>query len=214
MAKFLIFDLETTGLDYIKCAIIQLAGYIIETNENNEFKVLNKFDYKIKPHENAIISPEALNIAKVSTEQIMSYKSSSSIFHEFETLLHSYIDIYNKTDKLILVGYNSLHFDQDFLKNWFIINKNKYFFSYFWSNGIDLLSDASKYFIHYRPAFPNFKLNTIAKALDISFNKENLHNGMKDAELTLKIFLKLYNKSILNWDEQTAINLFNKLNNS
>ena len=109
----------------------------------------------------------------------------------WQKFLDKHIDQFNKVDKAILAGYNNTHFDTDFLRQWFIDNNNNYFGSYFWSNSIDVMPEASRYFVHYRPALLNFKLGTVAKAMGIETDKSSLHDGLYDIKLTLLMFKKL-----------------------
>ena len=53
--KLHFFDLETTGLDEEKCAIVQIGG-IIEING----KVVEEFKISMRPHAGALIQEEAL----------------------------------------------------------------------------------------------------------------------------------------------------------
>ena len=162
--KILFYDLETTGIDYTKDAIIQFAGILINLNEiNNKVEILDKYCNK-----------------------------------------------YNNVDKILLCGYNNLHFDNDFLRQWFIDNGDTFFGSWFWSNAIDVMSEAGLYFMHYRPAMTNFKLGSIAKFLNIETDDSALHDGFYDIKLTMKIFLTLIKEpKIKMWDEIEAERLFN-----
>lgn len=56
------------------------------------------------------------------------------------------------------------------------------------------MPEASRYFVHYRPALLNFKLGTVAKALGIETDKSSLHDGLYDIKLTLLMFKKLLNE--------------------
>ena len=114
-----------------------------------------------------------------------------------------------QVDKAILAGYNNTHFDTDFLRQWFIDNNNNYFGSYFWSNSIDVMPEASRYFVHYRPALLNFKLGTVAKALGIETDKSSLHDGLYDIKLTLLMFKKLLNEPYIKpfINKSTTVNM-------
>ena len=127
-------------------------------------------------------------------EELATFQDDREVFEKFIKFLDKHIDQFNKVDKAILAGYNNTHFDTDFLRQWFIDNNNNYFGSYFWSNSIDVMPEASRYFVHYRPALLNFKLGTVAKAMGIETDKSNLHDGLYDIKLTLLMFKKLLNE--------------------
>jgi DNA polymerase-3 subunit epsilon len=209
--KILFYDLETTGIDYKQDAIIQFAGILTEINEiNNEISILDKFNYEMRPAAGKRIDLASLDINGYTLEQLKDFKSSNEIYIEFSNLLGKHCNKYNKLDKITLCGYNNLHFDNDFLRQWFIDNGDNYFGSWFWSNAIDVMSETGLYFLHYRPALNNFKLGTVAKFLDIETDDSALHDGFYDIKLTMKIFLKLLKSpKIKEWDEKEAERIFN-----
>lgn len=192
--KILFYDLETTGLHPETASIIQLAGIMTEFTENNEIKPLGGFNYTMKPRVDREIDLAALEINGFTMEELATFQDDREVFEKFTKFLDKHIDQFNKVDKAILAGYNNTHFDTDFLRQWFIDNNNNYFGSYFWSNSIDVMPEASRYFIHYRPALLNFKLGTVAKALGIETDKSSLHDGLYDIKLTLLMFKKLLNE--------------------
>lgn len=195
--KILFYDLETTGLHPETASIIQLAGIMTEFTENNEIKPLGGFNYTMKPRVGREIDLAALEINGFTMEELATFQDDKEVFEKFTKFLDKHIDQFNKVDKAILAGYNNTHFDTDFLRQWFIDNNNNYFGSYFWSNSIDVMPEASRYFIHYRPALLNFKLGTVAKALGIEIDKSSLHDGLYDIKLTLLMFKKLLNEQYI-----------------
>lgn len=188
--KILFYDLETTGIHPETASIIQLAGIMTELTESNEIKPLGGFNYTMKPRTGREVDLSALDINGFTMEELATFQDDREVFEKFTKFLNKHIDQFNKVDKAILAGYNNTHFDTDFLRQWFIDNNN-YFGSYFWSNSIDVMPEASRYFVHYRPALLNFKLGTVAKAMGIETDKSSLHDGLYDIKLTLLMFKKL-----------------------
>lgn len=189
--KILFYDLETTGIHPETTSIIQLAGIMTELTESNEIKPLGGFNYTMKPRTGREVDLSALDINGFTMEELATFQDDREVFEKFTKFLNKHIDQFNKVDKAILAGYNNTHFDTDFLRQWFIDNNNNYFGSYFWSNSIDVMPEASRYFVHYRPALLNFKLGTVAKAMGIETDKSSLHDGLYDIKLTLLMFKKL-----------------------
>lgn len=189
--KILFYDLETTGLHPETASIIQLAGIMTEFTEDNEVKPLGGFNYTMKPRVGREVDSSALDINGYTMEELATFQDDREVFEKFMKFLNKHIDQFNKVDKAILAGYNNTHFDTDFLRQWFADNNSTYFGSYFWSNSIDVMPEASRYFIHYRPALLNFKLGTVAKAMGIETDKSSLHDGLYDIKLTLLMFKKL-----------------------
>ena len=208
--KLLFYDLETTGLDFKENGIIQFAGIIANLDTDNNITLLDKFNFNMKPPKNKIINEEALAINKYTKEQIKTFENRQKVYDKFIQILSKYCDKFNKMDKYVLVGYNNLHFDNDFLRPWFLDCNDTYFGAWFWSNSIDVMSEASRYLVQYRPALLNFKLSSVAKALDFNIDSNELHDGFYDIKLTMKIFLKLLKEpTIKPWDENEAERIFN-----
>ena len=189
--NFLFFDLETTGFGFDKCAIIQLGAIVVEVDDKMNMKPLDGINIKMCPDYGKMIDQRSLEINGYTIEQIASFQPQKEAFDKFIKFLDKYVDRFNKVDKIKLVGYNSLHFDIDFLRQWFYDNGNKFFGAYFWSDSIDVLSEASRYLTNYRPALLNFKLGTVAKAIGIETSEEQLHDGLYDIKITYKIFNKI-----------------------
>lgn len=189
--KFLFFDLETTGFGSEKCAIIQLGAIIVDVDNELNMRPIDGINLKMKPNPGQMLDQRSLEITGYTIDQISTFQSQEDAFEKFIKFLDKHVDKFNKVDKFKLCGYNSLHFDIDFLRQWFLINGNKFYGAYFWSDSIDVLSEASRYLTNYRPAMLNFKLGTVAKVMDIETNENELHDGLYDVKITYKIFNKI-----------------------
>lgn len=181
--KILFFDLETTGVLVNKHGIHQLSGEIVVDGEAKE-----SFDLHVQPNPKAEITPEALDVAGVTKEQIMAYPPMEVVYGQFITLLGKYVDKYNKTDKFFLAGYNNASFDNQFLRAWFLQNGDKYFGSWFWSNSIDVMVLATPYLAAKRAQMENFKQSTVATALGIQVDETKLHDALYDIQLCRSIY--------------------------
>lgn len=177
------FDLETTGTNYTKNSIHQIAG-MVEVDE----EVIEKFDIKTRPHPKAIIEPEAMTVCGVTKEQILGYQDMKLAHKELIALLDKYIDKYNPKDKAYLVGYNNRAFDDPFLRKWFEQNGDSYMGSWFWSDSLDVLSLASEYLIDRRATMSSFKLLRVARELGIVVEKDKLHEAGYDVYLTREVY--------------------------
>lgn len=186
MTKLMFFDLETTGLDSRACAIHQMSGEIVINGKTRE-----QFNFKIRPHDGAMISEEALEVSGVTKDQIMEYTESGIVYNKFVKMLGKYVDKYNKKDKFFLVGYNNAHFDNEFLRAFFDHNDDRYFGSWFWSNSIDVMVIASLYTMKTRAYIENFKQSTVAKFLGIPVEEDKLHDAMYDIYLCREILKRV-----------------------
>nr|UWI06935.1 MAG: exonuclease [Bacteriophage sp.] len=167
--KVVFFDLETTGTLVNKHGIHQISGMIVIDGEVKE-----TFDFKVQSNPKAEIVQEALDVAGVTKEQILSYPAMGYVYGQFTAILNKYVDKYNKQDKFFLA--------------WFLQNGDKYFGSYFWSNSIDVMVLATPYLASQRSQMENFKQGTVAKALGIEIDESRLHDALYDIQVCKSIY--------------------------
>lgn len=179
----LFFDVETTGTDYRKHSIIQLAGMI-----EKDGKVVEEFNFLVKPHEKAQIDEAAMAVNKKTVEEIMQYPEMKEAHLRLLKILGKYVDKYEKSDKMWLVGFNNRAFDDTFLRMFFELNGDRFFNSWFWSDSLDVLSLASQYLLDRRAQMPSFKLKRVAKELGIPVYEDELHDALYDVRLTRQIY--------------------------
>lgn len=177
------YDIETTGTNHKLNSIHNLSGLIEVDGE-----VVEQFDLRMRPHEKAVIEEGALKVGGVTREQILAYPPYREVFKMFRNILNKYIDRYNPKEKAKLIGFNNRSFDDHFLKMLFDLCQDTYFFSYFWSDTVDVLVLASHYLEDRRPEMPSFKLKRVALELGIVFDKKDLHGALFDAILTRQIY--------------------------
>ena len=185
MEKLFFYDLETTGVKHWKNGIHQISGAILIDGELKE-----KIDFKVRPHEKAVIEQEALDIGNVTQEQIMQYPTMDVVYRQLITTLSIYVDKYNKKDKFHLAGYNINAFDNAFFRAFFVQNNDNYFGSWFWADSIDVYVLASNKFKKERSNFENFQQRTVAKYLGIEVDEKRLH----DAEYDISLCIEIYNR--------------------
>ena len=97
MKKVLYFDVETTGLDALRCSIVQLAGIIDVDGVEKE-----RFNIFMRPFENSEISQEALKVIGKTKEEINSYgcpKKGYNKFREIKSFLPP-LYLFNQTKLL------------------------------------------------------------------------------------------------------------------
>lgn len=184
--KILYFDLETTGTRFWKDGIHQLAGCI-----EIDGIVVETFDYKVKPHPKAEISDEALAIAGITREDLLTYEPMLQVYKKFVAMLAKYVNKFTKTDKFTLCGYNNASFDNPFLRAWFVQNGDNYFGSWFWSSSIDVMVLAHCHLMNQRHSMIDFKLKTVANRMGLEVDESKLHDGFYDIELTRGIYNKI-----------------------
>ena len=200
--KIMFYDIETTGLFASNCGIHQISGAITELKPGDKrATVLDHFNFKMKPFQGKRVYPSALEVGGLTYDTIAAYPEPKAVYNQFIEIIKKHVNKFDPDDKMFLAGYNNLHFDNDFLRQWFCDCGDRYFGSYFWSNAMDVMAEAGKVLMNIRPFMPNFKLGTVAKTFGIKFDEGDLHDAMVDIRLTIQIFNKiLENPSIRNLD--------------
>lgn len=186
MIKLLTFDLETTGVKFWKNSIHQLSGMVVIDGE-----IKDTFNIKMQPYPDAVIEDEALAIAGITREDLKTYMAFGTAYREFIKVITPHVDKFDKKDKFHLVGYNNASFDNQFLRAFFVQNKDNYFGSWFWSDTIDVMVLASEFLKDRRSEMENFKLSTVAKFLGIEVDEAKTHDALYDIELTMAIYAKV-----------------------
>jgi DNA polymerase-3 subunit epsilon len=177
------YDLETTGTNFKKHSIHQLAG-LVEVNG----EVVEEFDIRMAPHPKAEVLPEALKASNVTEEQIRAYPAMVRGYNVFTVMMSKYVNKYDNTSKAFLVGFNNRYFDDPFLRMFFELNNDQFIGSLFWSDSRDVLVMASEYLEDRRHLMPSFKLKRVAKELGIPVDETRLHDGVYDVHLTRQIY--------------------------
>lgn len=186
--KLLFFDVETTGVKHWKNGIHQISGFIDIKGEVKE-----SFDFKVKPYPMAEIEPDALQVSGITKEHLDSYPPMETVYKQLVQILSRYVSKFNKQDKFHLVGYNNASFDNNFLRAFFVQNKDNYFGSWLWSSAIDVMVLAAEHLKEVRHEMVDFKLMTVAEQMGIEVDHSKLHDATYDIELTRDIYYRITN---------------------
>ena len=184
--KEMFFDVETSGTDEKINGILQLSGQI-----ELDGTVTERFDYKMKPFPDQIIEDDALEANGILRSEIEKFANPHNCYIQFTRMLSKYVDRFDRSDKITLIGYNS-RFDDDFLREWFNrCGANKFMYgSHFWWPAIDVANMVAVKYRKVRSQFPNFKLMTVAKTLKIEVDESKAHEATYDMQVTKAVYLK------------------------
>lgn len=193
MKKVLWLDVETTGLDCRKHGLREV-GFIIEIDgvevDKGVFKI-NPFTYTTKDVE---IDDYALEISKVSIEDLESYDRVSYCFKELMKKLVKYVNVNDKNDCFVIAGYNT-DFDIGFIKEWFkemgLQDSYKDLFHY---KSLDVFSIVFALRHIGLNSAENDKLETMCNYFGIGIEA---HNALSDIEATKKLYELICEKFIL-----------------
>lgn len=195
--KLLIIDTETCGLKpWLHCPD-QVSGMVVfvksaqEEGEKDTCVIKQKFDIQFRVQDSVEVDEKAYTFRGMSSRQMRERPmSSQEAFSDFTMMLDRYVNKFDKNDKFIPIGYN-LGFDLDMLQRWFILHGDKYFGSYVYRPGIDVLSLALDRLFKHRHKMPDFKQGSVARALGIEVDNDKLHDSAYDIEILWQIYLKV-----------------------
>lgn len=179
--KRVFIDVETTGLNPDKNGIIQLSG-IIEVSGS----LKDQFDFLICPLPTDIVEAKALSISGRTEEEVRKFETPQEVHKKFLALLDKHIDKYNPMDKAWFLGYNG-RFDYGFMYAWFRKLNDKYLNSYFWTPPLDIMALAAEHCKYIRRRMKNFKLFTVARALNIQMDGK-AHDALTDIRVSRAIY--------------------------
>lgn len=185
--KIIWFDTETTGLDSKENDIISLSGYL-----EIDRKIVETFDYKMKPFNMKNISKEALDVNGFTLEQLESFPSPLVAKKDLEKRVKKYINPFKKNkslnDRFVPAGQN-VKFDTGFLEQLWTKCGDKWYGSLFSYQSLDLLSLTQIMRLKGILKTENLKLETMANHFGV---KILAHDAQSDINATREIFYKIY----------------------
>lgn len=199
MKRFLFYDLETTGLNKSFDQILQFAA--ISTDE--KLKEIERYAISVKLRPDVIPSPRATLTHRISPSAAMEGLTELEAVRHIHALLN--------TPGTISLGYNTLGFDDEFLRFSFYRNLlPPYTHQYANQCGrMDLLPITVLYFL-YKPDViswpevdgkPTMKLEHLSKANALA--EGPAHDAMVDVEATVALARRLYREKGM-WDYVTG----------
>ena len=168
-SSFVVFDIETTGLDSFENEIIEIGALKVKYG-----KVVDSFDHLIKP--NHPISDFITDLTGITNEMVENAESIEEVLEQF----------INFIGDNILMGHN-VNFDINFVYD----HAEKYNNYNLTNDFIDTLRLARKLL----PEMPHHRLSDLADYYNI--DKTGHHRALKDVEMTLEVYNHLV-EEILN----------------
>jgi DNA polymerase III subunit epsilon len=181
MAKICYIDVETTGTDPEKHALIQIACLV-----EIDGRVEGDLYLDIQPHEGAEFERAALAKHGLTREQMVQFTPMKEAHEELLEFFGKYVDKYDKKDKFFFVGYFA-SFDNNFLRRFFERVGDDYFGSWFFTPTIDVSVLLGYALMERRSEMPNFKLASVLKEMGIAYREDELHDALYDIRLTRKL---------------------------
>ena len=183
--NFVFYDLETSGRNAIWDQIIQIGAILV--NEN--FEEVDRYESRCSLRPGLIPEPGALIVNK--TTPLMLKNSNLSHFK----LINEMKDVFIKWSPAIFIGYNSISFDEEFVRNALFQNlRPPYLTNTQGNQRADVLGIARSSNLYYPNCIktplsekgnPVFKLDQIAPLNGIGH--DDAHDAMADVEATIAI---------------------------
>ncbi len=187
--KRIYIDVETTGVEYPACGVIQIAG-LVEINGVE----MEAFNYTCQPFPTDRIEDEALSVNSRSRGELAGFNDPGDVHTQFTTLLSRYVNRFDRHDKLFFLAYNA-EFDVQHLRAWFTKCGDSYFGSYFWHPPLCIMQLAAWNLVGERHVMPNFKLGTVANHLKVAgetpVEQQQLHDALVDVRLAREVYMAL-----------------------
>ena len=180
--KVFFIDLETTGTNPLKHAIIEFAGVVYI---NGEFK--DKIEERLTVHPDREVDPEALKVSGLNPDN--HEITSEQFFRRLVDFMAKYVNRYNKDDKFYFMGYGA-RFDSDFMREFWELNNDKYYGAWFHSIPVDIMNIVQWYCMVSRKRPENMKLSTVYKWV-IGTDLEDAHDAMVDIKASIFIYQEI-----------------------
>lgn len=179
-------DIETTGTDGARHALIQFTiGIYIEG------KQVDFADYTFRPLPGDKVNKDALKATGHTLESLLQLDDPYQSFSRLKGFLGKYMNPYSKAKpkkRLMFYAYNA-QFDYSFFLSWCKTKMGfPYMPGYFYWPPVDVASIVSDRRKDLRAELHDFKLSTVAKALEIEVEEEKLHDSSYDIWLTREIY--------------------------
>lgn len=198
---FLFYDLETTGINKCFDQIIQFAA--IRTDESlNE---LERYEFLIKLNPDTIPTPEASITHQISIEKVSTGLTEYDAVRKIHTLFN--------TPETISLGYNTLSFDDEFLRFSFFKNLLPAYDHQYKNNCLrmDLYPIVAAYYLFANDVFSwpvddegkvSLKLENI-NAQNGLYTEGRAHDALTDVLVTLELARKLKSHQAKMWQYLT-----------
>lgn len=192
--KTVFFDLETTGVDFERSAVIQIGAILDVDGEE-----VDRIDIKMRPHEGANIDSKALAVTGLTIEDLMEDGSRFSpqqgywAFMKFLGFRPS--QRVTIPDRIHRAGYNILGFDNRFLEILGSRAGDNYTFAKFHWPGIDVASIACAGLRGYRGGMKDFKLMSVAKILGLD-TEGKAHDALFDVQVTRDLYYEIISRGL------------------
>lgn len=179
-----VIDVETSGVDVSKNALLEVAAVLLDYDEHNQLVQQASFSTHVIPYEGAVIDEKALEINRIDP-----YHPFRFAMDEGKALTELFAFIFAAIKKTgcrraVLVGHNA-HFDLSFI----LAAAKRSKIKEIPFHGFTVFDTATLGAVH-------FGKSVLAKAIKVAkidFNKDEAHSALYDTQKTAELFCKIIN---------------------
>lgn len=193
MNKVLFLDILTTGSLPQRCGIYAIGGSLCEDHRDS-MKELCRFEFRMRPFENARISDNSLWLGGVTRSQLLYYKKEDEVLKAFTGILSEAVKLTDPSDKIFICGFNTSAFDLPFLKEWFERNSDRNFRNYFHMQTMDLMTLSAYALMDERTTMKEFNLDTVARKMGIMTKTSETYCCADNVQTSISVYRKLKEK--------------------
>ena len=180
-----IVDIETSGFNPKKNALLEIAAVIVEFNSNHDLEITERYSTHIVPFRNSELDAAALKFNGIDPHHPfrMAIDEREALDMLFKPIKHAVKR--NNCTRAILVGHNPA-FDIGFLNA--AIQRTQIKRSPF--HPFSTFDTATLGGLAYQQTV----LAKIAQAADLEWDNDKAHSALYDAEMTAELFCKIVNR--------------------
>jgi len=183
--KIAYIDCETTGLNSKKNSLIEIAIVIKESG-----KIIAQFQTYIKPFEKAIINKTAMKVNGLDIDEIRKVgEDPDKALIKIKKFLGRFMDKNKRADRYLFYSWGK-GFDERFIREFFIQNKDRTYKKYF-HKSVDLMGMFCRALERNKVKLKSRKLSYIAEYLKIDLREYKLHSALDDVLLMIDIENKI-----------------------
>jgi len=180
-----IIDIETSGFNPKKNALLEIAAVIVELNSNNDLQITERYSTHVVPFKNSELDAAALKFNGIDPHHPfrMAIDEKDALDMLFKPIRHAIKR--NNCTRAILVGHNPA-FDISFLNA--AIQRTQIKRSPF--HPFSTFDTATLGGLAYQQTV----LAKIAQAAGLEWDNEKAHSALYDAEMTAELFCMVVNR--------------------
>lgn len=182
----IVVDLETSGCVAATDAILEIAAVTLRFDEQGHLQLDTTFACNVEPFEGARIDPRSLEVTNINLKQPFRFALTEELALKQLFEFVRQVVRQHQCRKAILVGHNA-HFDLNFIctasARWHLRKRNPF-------HSFSCFDTATLSGLNYGITV----LARAAKAAGISFDHNQAHSAVYDAQITAKLFCKIVNQ--------------------